>query len=85
MAVLTKELKEMDAWLAAVDRGILDHVLFIKGGYARAKAISSEVDPRILDLLTQGEYERARAMLEEQTKAWVAGLSPPPPPPPPST
>ena len=30
--MLRKELKEKDAWLAVVDRGILDHLLFIKGG-----------------------------------------------------
>ena len=40
---------------------------------------AAEVDRRILDLLTQGEYEQARPMLEDRMKARVAGLSPPHP------
>jgi len=42
-----------------------------------------EVDRRILDLLTRGDYDRARMLLEERANARLAGLSPSPPPPPP--
>lgn len=48
---------------------------------------AGEVDRKILDLLTQGEYEQARPMLEARTQARLAGLSSPPhvpPSPPPS-
>ena len=44
-----------------------------------------EVDRRILDLLTRGDYDRARVLLEERANARLAGLSPSPPPPPPSS
>ena len=54
----------------------------------------AEEDRRILELLTQGEYERARLILEDRVETRLADLSssppplpspPPPPPPPPST
>ena len=40
-----------------------------------------EVDRRILDLLTRGDYDRARVLLEERANARLADLSSPPPPP----
>jgi len=66
---LRGEVKEKEALL----RGEFNKEDALRGG---------EVDRRVLDFLTRGDYGRTRELVEEQKKAWVAGLSPPPPPPP---
>ncbi len=69
MKELRGEMKEKEALL----RGEFNKEDALRGG---------EVDRRVLDFLTRGDYGRTRELVEEQKKAWVAGLSPPPPPPP---
>ena len=66
---LRGEVKEKEALL----RGEFNKEDALRGG---------EVDRRVLDFLTRGDYGRTRELVEEQKKAWVAGLCPPPPPPP---
>ena len=66
---LRGEVKEKEALL----RGEFNKEDALRGG---------EVDRTVLDFLTRGDYGRTRELVEEQKKAWVAGLSPPPPPPP---
>ena len=66
---LRGEVKEKEALL----RGEFNKEDALRGG---------EVDRRVLDFLTRGDYGRTRELVEEQKKAWVAGLSPPAPPPP---
>ena len=67
--MLRGDVKEKDALL----RGDVKEKDALRGG---------EVDRRILDLLTRGDYDRARMLLEERANARLAGLSPSPRPPP---
>ncbi len=78
-AVLRGELATRDA----VMRG---EIAKLRGEMEKKDALrGGEVDRRILDLLTRGDYDRARMLLEERANARLAGLSPSPPPPPSST
>jgi uncharacterized small protein (DUF1192 family) len=78
-AVLRGELATRDA----VMRG---EIAKLRGEMEKKDALrGGEVDRRILDLLTRGDYDRARMLLEERANARLAGLAPSPSPPPSST
>jgi hypothetical protein len=80
MKELRGEMKEKEEKL----RGeVKEKEALLRGEFNKEDALrGGEVDRRVLDFLTRGDYGRTRELVEEQKKAWVAGLSPPPPPPP---
>ena len=89
-AVLRGELEKKDAVLrgelATRDAVMRGEIAKLRGEMEKKDALrGGEVDRRILDLLTRGDYDRARVLLEERANARLAGLSPSPPPPPSST
>ncbi|TFJ80354.1 hypothetical protein NSK_008320, partial [Nannochloropsis salina CCMP1776] len=89
-AVLKGELEKKDAVLRgetekndAVLRGELEKKdAVLRGELEKKDALrAGQVDGRILDLLTQGDYERARILLKERANGHVTGLPSSPPAP----
>jgi hypothetical protein len=80
MKELRGEMKEKEEKL----RGeVKEKEALLRGEFNKEDALrGGEMDRRVLDFLTRGDSGRTRELVEEQKKAWVAGLSPPPPPPP---
>ena len=72
------ELEKKEAELATRDAVLRGEIAFLRGEVKEKDALrGGEVDRRILDLLTRGDYDR---LLEERANARLAGLPPSPPP-----